>query len=84
MASTSAWVQQIVAKCQEGPMGTEKVLFSLEKHVGQGEKSLGKIQEVLEYIDRELVERRGGLIMRQLWQTVADYQDKVLEGRAAA
>lgn len=84
MASTSAWVQQIVAKCQEEPMGTEKVLLSLEKHVGQGEKALGKVQEVLEYIDRELVERRGGVIMRQLWQTVADYQDKVLEGRAAA
>ena len=65
-------------------MSTESVLKSLEKHIGQGERALPKIQEILEYIDRQLVERRGGIVMRQLWQTISDYQEKVLEGLAAA
>ena len=84
MASASIWVQQIVAKSQEEPMATEAVLKSLEKHVGQGEQMLVRVQGILEYIDGQLIERRGGQVMRDLWATVADYLEKVQEGRAAA
>jgi len=38
----------------------------------------------LNYIDGELIERRGGQAMRDLWQTVTDYLEKVQEGLAAA
>ena len=84
MASAGEWVRQVVEKSQEAPMNTDEVLKSLERHAGQGQKALTRVQEVSEYIDRELVERRGGLAMRQLWQTIADYQEKVLESLAAA
>ena len=35
-------------------------------------------------IDGELIDRKGGQIMRDLWTTVADYLEKVQEGLAAA
>jgi hypothetical protein len=84
MASPSEWVRQILANSQSQPMTTEAVLKSLEKHIGQGEKALSRIQDVLAYIDGELIERRGGLAMRDLWATVSDYLEKVQEARAAA
>lgn len=84
MANAAEWVRQIVATSQIEPMTTEAVLKSLERHVGQGEKMLPRIQAVLDHIDGELIERRGGLIMRDLWATVADYLEKVQEGLAAA
>jgi hypothetical protein len=65
-------------------MTTDAVLKSLERHVGQGEKALDRVKAVLDYIDGELVERRGGLVIRDLWATVADYLEKVLESLAAA
>ncbi len=83
MASSGEWVRQIVAKSQEEAMTTEAVLKSLERYVGQGEKTLGRVQAVLDYIDGELIERRGGQTMRDLWATVADYLEKVQEGIAA-
>lgn len=87
MASAGEWVRQIVARSQEQPMTAEEVLKSLERYVAQGgqsDRTLRRVQEVLEYIDGELVERRGGLVMRDLWNTVADYQEKVQEAQAAA
>ncbi len=84
MANTGEWVRQIVAKSEHEPMRTEDVLKSLEKHIGQGPKSLQRIQEISDYIDSQLVERRGGPVMRELWHTIADYQEKVLESNAAA
>lgn len=84
MASAAEWVRQIVANSQAKPMATETVLKSLERHIGQGERALERVQAVLEYIDGELVERRGGLVMRDLWATVADYMEKVQEAQAAA
>ena len=83
MATAGEWVRQILAKSSEEPMATETVLKSLERFAGQGDRSVQRIQDVLDYIDRELVERRGG-VMRTLWATVADYQEKVLENSAAA
>jgi len=84
MFTASEWVRQIVAKSQDEPMSTEAVLKSLEKHVGQGEKSLARVQAILEYIDSQLIERKGGQAMRDLWTTVADYLEKVQEAAAAA
>lgn len=84
MAGAGEWVRQIVSRSQEQPMATEEVLKSLERHVGHGDRALARVQQVLEYIDSELVERRGGLAMRDLWNTVADYQEKVQEAQAAA
>lgn len=84
MASAAEWVRQIVASSQDKPMATEVVLKSLERHIGQGDKALERVQAILEYIDDELVERRGGLVMRDLWSTVADYLEKVQEAHAAA
>ncbi len=84
MASAGEWVRQIVAKSPEKPMTTEEVLKCLERHVGQGEKALQRVQDVSDYIDQQLVERCGGLLMRELGTTVADYQQAVLESRAAA
>jgi hypothetical protein len=55
----------------------------LERHVGQGDKALGRIQAVLDFIDGELVERRGGQVMRDLWSTVANHLEQVQEGMAA-
>ena len=84
MTIASEWVRQIVTRSQERPMTTEEVWKSLERHVGQGDRALARLQQVLEYIDSELVERRGGLVMRDLWNTVADYQERVQEAQAAA
>jgi hypothetical protein len=82
MATANDWVRQILAKSQEQPMSTEEVLKSLERYAG--DRALARVQAVLEYIDAELVERRGGMVMRDLWSTVADYQEKVQEAQAAA
>ena len=84
MATANDWVRQILAKSQEQPMSTEEVLKSLERYAGSGDRALARVQAVLEYIDTELVERRGGMVMRDLWSTVADYQEKVQEAQAAA
>lgn len=84
MATAADWVRQILARSQEQPMGTEEVLKSLERYAGAGDRALMRVQAVLEYIDAELVERRGGMVMRDLWSTVADYQEKVQEAQAAA
>jgi hypothetical protein len=84
MASASEWVRQIVASSQEKAMTSEAVLKSLERHIGQGEKAIERVQAILEYIDGELIERKGGLVMRDLWTTVSDYLEKVQEARAAA
>lgn len=83
-ASARAWVSQIVERSQREPMETEAVLKSLERNIGQGPHMLEEVRSILHYIDGELIERRGGQIMRDLWATVADYQEKVLEGQAAA
>lgn len=84
MLSPREWVNHILSRSQSDPMSTEDVLKSLERNVGQGPQMLERVQAILYYIDCELVERRGGQIMRDLWSTVADYQEKVLEGQAAA
>lgn len=84
MGSASEWVRHIVAQSQAEPMTTEDVLKSLEWHVGQGEQLMSRVQAVLDFIDNELIERRGGQVMRDLWSTVADYLEKVQESRAAA
>ena len=83
MLTASDWVKHIVSRSQQEPMPTEDVLKSLERNVGQGEKALARVQAVLDFIDRELIERRGGQVMRDLWHTVADYLEKVQEGMAA-
>ena len=84
MATASEWVRQIVAASQQEPMTTEAVLKNLERHVGQGEKAISRLQDVLHYIDQQLVDHKGGLVMRDLWATVTDYLEKVQEAAAAA
>lgn len=78
------WVRQTVAKCQDEPISSEVILKSLEKAVGLGEQTLPRVQAILDYLDQEGIERRGGPILRQLWAVITDYQEKVLEARAAA
>ncbi len=84
MLVASDWVKHIVSRSRQEPMPTEDVLKSLERNVGQGEKALARVQAILDYIDGELVERRGGQVMRDLWHAVADYLEKLQEGLAAA
>jgi len=97
MTRAQEWISQTVAACLAKPMTTEAILKSLEKHVGdksigQGDgpgnvhsdRALARVQAVLEAIDQEMIERNDGPVMRQLWLTVADYLEKVLEARAAA
>lgn len=84
MLAASDWVKHIVSRSQEEPMPTEDVLKSLERNFGQGEKAMPRVKAVLDYIDGELVDRRGGQVMRDLWHTVADYLEKVQESLAAA
>ena len=84
MVRASEWVRQILDKSQDELMSTEAVLKSLEKQIGLGDQALPRIQAILEHLDRELVERNDGPLMRGLWLTVSDYLEKVLEARAAA
>lgn len=84
MASASEWVRQTVAKCMEDQMTTEAVLKSLERHIGPGEQALARVQGIVDHIDEEMIARNDGPVMRQLWLTVTDYLEKVLEARAAA
>ena len=84
MASAGDWVRQVVARSREQPMSTEEVLKSLERYAGPGDRALIRVRAVLEYINAELVDRRGGMVMRDLWNTVADYQEKAQEAQAAA
>ncbi len=80
----SEWVNQTVAKCQAEPMSTEAILKSLERFIGVGEQTLSRVQAILDQLDQEMIERNDGPVMRQLWLTVSDYLEKVLEARAAA
>ncbi len=84
MASAREWVRQMVAKCEAEPLPTEAVLKLLERQVGQGEKMMLNVQAILDVLDRELIERNDGPVMRQLWLTVMEYYEMVLEARAAA
>jgi len=84
MSSPRDWVRQVVATCQAEPMSTESILKSLEKAIGVGDAAVPRIQAVLDLLDEELIARNDGPVVRQLWLTVADYQEKVLESRAAA
>ncbi|MBX7198503.1 MAG: hypothetical protein K1X51_03930 [Rhodospirillaceae bacterium] len=84
MLSPREWVNAIVTKSLSEPMATEDVLKSLERNIGQSERTIERVQAILNHIDGELVERRGGQVMRDLWHTVADYLEKVQEGQAAA
>ncbi len=52
--------------------------------MGQGEKALRLAAAILDYLDGQLVERNGGLVMQALCATVADYLEKIWEGLAAA
>jgi len=51
MANAREWVRQIVAASLEEPMTTETILKSLERHVGQGDKILERVQAVLDHVD---------------------------------
>ncbi len=84
MFSAREWVRQTVVKCQGEPMATEAILKSLEKALGQGEKTLERVQSIVKHLDNELIERNDGPVMRKLWAAVTDYLEKVLESRAAA
>jgi hypothetical protein len=84
MANAAEWVRQTVAASQEEPMTTEALYKSLERHIGQGERALDRLRDVLEHIDQELIARNDGPVMRGLWAAVADYLEKVQEARAAA
>ncbi len=97
MTRAQEWIQQTIAKCLAEPMSTEAILKSLERHVGdksvgqgdgpgdiRSDRALARVQAVLDAIDQEMIERNDGPVMRQLWLTVADYLEKVLEARAAA
>jgi hypothetical protein len=84
MVSAREWVRQMAAKCEGEPLPVETVLKLLERQVGHGEKMLLNVQAILDVLDRELIERNDGPVVRQLWLTVMDYYEKVLEARAAA
>lgn len=84
MVSAREWVRQMAVKYQAEPLPTEAVLTLLERQVGQGEKMMLNVQAILDVLDRELIERNDSPIMRQLWLTVMDYYERVLEARAAA
>lgn len=84
MLSPREWVNHIISCSQEEPMATEDVLKSLERNIGQGEKTIERVRAVLTHIDGELAECRGGQAMRDLWSTITDYLEKVQEGLAAA
>jgi len=84
MVTGNEWVRQILAKSQEEPMTTEAVLKNLERAVGLGEKALPRVQAILAYIDEQMIERKGGQVMRDLWATVSDYLEKVQESLAVA
>lgn len=84
MASASDWVRQIVASAQAEPLPTKSVWKSLERHVGQGDRAVARTREILDYIDRELIERNNGPVMRGLWSAVADYLERMQENIAAA
>lgn len=84
MVSAREWVRQMAVKYQAEPLPTEAVLKLLERQVGQGEKMMLNVQAILDVLDRELIERNDSPIMRQLWLTVMDYYERVLEARAAA
>ena len=60
MASASEWVRQTIARAQESPIENEALLKSLEKHVGQGDRMLERVDDVLNYIDGELACCRFG------------------------
>jgi len=97
MTRAQDWIRQTAAQCLAEPMTTEAILKSLERHVGdrsvgQGDgpgglvsdRVLARVQGVLAELDQEMIDRNDGPVMRQLWVTVADYLEKVLEARAAA
>lgn len=84
MSSASEWVRQIVASAQTEPLPTEAVWKSLERHIGQSDRALTRIREVLDHIDGELIKRNNGPVMRGLWSAIADYLERMQENLAAA
>jgi hypothetical protein len=65
-------------------MATEDVLKSLDRYVGQDDRSLDRAKQVLDCIDEEFIARNDGPVMRDLRATVAFYVEKVQEARASA
>jgi hypothetical protein len=52
--------------------------------LGAQQSPLERVDDVLQFFDSELIERRGGPVMRDLWTAVAAYREKVLEARTTA
>ena len=84
MLGAGEWVRQMVALSQERAVTTETVLKSLEKNVGQGDKTPGRVQAIIDQIDRDLEDRGDSQTLIDLRATVGDYLEKVQEGLAAA
>jgi hypothetical protein len=84
MLTAAEWVRHVVAASRTDPMTTEGVLKSLEKAVGQGDKSLARVVAIIDHLDRQLSERPEDQVLRDLHVTVLDYLERVQEGLAAA
>ena len=66
-------VRRIVAESLVRPLPHEAVHARIEKYAGRGPLGIGRSRGMLEYIERELADRKGGVPMRSLWNAVADY-----------
>ena len=84
MHTAAEWVRHVVGASRAEPMTTEAVLKSLEKAVGQGDKSLTRVVAIIDQLDRQLSERPEDQTLRDLHLTVLDYLERVQEGLAAA
>ncbi|MHB1206404.1 MAG: hypothetical protein ACYCZX_12610 [Rhodospirillaceae bacterium] len=83
MANARRWTLDMIALSPMRPLAPEIIWESLEKYAGRGPLGVGRCRDLLDHIDGQLIERRGGPAMRALWQTVADYLDRVQQSLAA-
>ena len=83
MANPSRWTLDMISLSPMKPLAPDVIWANIEKYAGYGPLGVGRCRDLLDYIDGQLIERRGGLAMRALWQTVADYLDRVQESIAA-
>jgi hypothetical protein len=83
MRDAGRWVRHMVAAARMKPMAPEAIWERLEAYAGRGPLAVGRSKNVLEYIERQLIDRQGGAAMRALWQTVTAYLAYVQRSLAA-
>lgn len=83
MANSQQLVRQMLVSVEAQPPAYDVIWKTLDKHVGHGPQAVPRINDVLMYIDEQLI-NEAGPAMSKLWHIVTDYLERTQESLAAA